>query len=633
MPRPLIIGNGCFLVAYDHRGTMRDFYFPWVGQYNHLAGHPIRLGVYVDGQFDWLESESWHVELSYPEDAMIPKQVLTNDRLQVQIEIRDAMHPEKRILSRIATVTNLADAEREIRLYTSHDFRLAETDIGDTALYDPEIDGVIHFKNQFYVSIGGVGIFNWSCGVKAFKEHEGTFRDAEDGELSGKPIEQGSVDSTLEYRFSVGAHSSVSWSSWMVAGSTRREIIQLAKEAKQCENIHALARSSWVNRQPTLPDLSDRARQLFLRSLQIVEAHIDRNGAILAAIDSDIFETNRASYCYLWPRDGALVAVALDRLGRTDLTRPFFAFCSDVSRGDSPLLLHKYSPDRTVGATWHPWIMDGKAVRPIQEDETALTVYALAQHLGTHGHSQELDDIWNDWAMPACDAMLDFRWMGGSLTQPSYDLWEERFGVHLYTTATKIAALRAAAAVSKNPAYEYAANDLSRGLKEHFWSETDKRFARCLTVSGDSVSHDMTPDSATFALGLYEVLPIDDPMLLRHMESTQSACEISGPAKGFARYVGDYYFRRSEQYPGNPWIICTLWWAQWVIRRAKTRDDLQEARMWIEWACDRAGTTGVLSEQYHPETCAPLSVSPLAWSHAEFMRTVLDFESAWRNLN
>jgi GH15 family glucan-1,4-alpha-glucosidase len=34
--------------------------------------------------------------------------------------------------------------------------------------------------------------------------------------------------------------------------------------------------------------------------------------------------------------------------------------------------------------------------------------------------------------------------------------------------------------------------------------------------------------------------------------------------------------------------------------------------------------SGVLSEQINPSTGAPLSVTPLVWSHAELINTLLD---------
>jgi GH15 family glucan-1,4-alpha-glucosidase len=97
---------------------------------------------------------------------------------------------------------------------------------------------------------------------------------------------------------------------------------------------------------------------------------------------------------------------------------------------------------------------------------------------------------------------------------------------------------------------------------------------------------------------------------------------------GCARYVNDYYFQTSqdvENVPGNPWFICTLWRARYVIARAKTLDDLETALPLLHWVQEHALPSGILAEQVHPHTGAPLSVSPLTWSHAEYVTTFLAY--------
>src|SRR5207245_4647411 len=78
-------------------------------------------------------------------------------------------------------------------------------------------------------------------------------------------------------------------------------------------------------------------------------------------------------------RDGALVALGLDRAGYSGLTRPFFRFCA---RALSPggFLWHKYTASGAMGSSWLPWIADGVAQLPIQEDETALVLVSLWNH-------------------------------------------------------------------------------------------------------------------------------------------------------------------------------------------------------------------------------------------------------------
>ncbi|MBC7835404.1 MAG: hypothetical protein H7Y88_09945, partial [Phycisphaerales bacterium] len=77
--------------------------------------------------------------------------------------------------------------------------------------------------------------------------------------------------------------------------------------------------------------------------------------------------------------------------------------------------------------------------------------------------------------------------------------------------------------------------------------------------------------------------------------------------------------------PGNPWVICTLWHAQHRIAVAKSIDDLRQAMPLLEWAAERAAASGVLAEQYHPYTGEAISVSPLTWSHAVVVTTVMDY--------
>jgi len=53
--------------------------------------------------------------------------------------------------------------------------------------------------------------------------------------------------------------------------------------------------------------------------------------------------------------------------------------------------------------------------------------------------------------------------------------------------------------------------------------------------------------------------------------------------------------------------------------------DLKPAKAILEWVAARANSAGILAEQTHPITGAPLSVSPLTWSHAVYIATVLRY--------
>ena len=111
----------------------------------------------------------------------------------------------------------------------------------------------------------------------------------------------------------------------------------------------------WVNKD-NIPygDLPDPLVTLYKQSLLILRTQIDNRGAIIAANDSDYLTFNNDTYSYMWPRDGALVAYALDLAGQPDVTRSFYKFCKDVLLPEG-YLLHKYNPDKSLGSSWHPW--------------------------------------------------------------------------------------------------------------------------------------------------------------------------------------------------------------------------------------------------------------------------------------
>jgi GH15 family glucan-1,4-alpha-glucosidase len=91
------------------------------------------------------------------------------------------------------------------------------------------------------------------------------------------------------------------------------------------------------------------------------------------------------------------------------------------------------------------------------------------------------------------------------------------------------------------------------------------------------------------------------------------------------RYENDYYYQVTHdllQAQGNPWFICTLWLAQYRIAHATTLYELRSALPLLDWVRVHALPSGIMAEQVNPFTSEPLSVSPLTWSHGEYVLTV-----------
>lgn len=647
MPRPLVFGNGNVLVGIDDHYCIRDFYYPQVGLYNHLNGHRLAMGLWVNGKFAWTDSEGWHYNLAYLPGTLVGNSRIVHSGLGVQIDIREAVLPRSDDFVRAIRVTNLLPVAAEVRIFFSHDLRIMESDIGDTAFYNPFLDGMVHYKGSQFFLFGGStaneGLEQYATGIKGFGGLEGTWRDAEDGTLSMNPISQGSVDSTFSLRLHLDPAQESTAYYWAICGRKLEDVVhsyhQLVdrgwSEALDDATRYSAAYSSEID--TCLVGLPEDLIEPAKRSLLTIRTQTDNGGAILAANDSDIMKTNRANYSFMWPRDGAFVSTVYDELGIRQPARRFFEFCKRILPSDRPVLHQKYMADGSIGATWHPWIIDGKPEAPFQEDETALTLHALWQHFNLGGDFEFLDDLFEPFVLPVARFLEHYRDPGTKLPLPSYDLWEERRGVHTFTTAAVVAGLNAAAniaaAVGSREAdrFRIAASETQEAMVKHLFDEERGVFFRRLSVQSTGTHvPDSTVDSSVLHSLFLGVIDPNGPMADSIIEVVRNKLWVQTEIGGMARYEGDYYFRVDKDLPGNPWIICTLWLAQALILRAHQPVDLQEPLELLRWVSDRGGSTGILPEQVDPFTGRPLSVSPLTWSHAEFLQTSLDW--AQRNL-
>ncbi len=652
MPRDLPLSNGTLLVAFDLEYRIRDIYFPHVGMENHAVGHPFRVGVWVDGQFSWLGAE-WRPELRYADPTMATEVTAANDALGVELHFTDVVDFYENVLVRRVRVTNRKPAAREIRLFFHHDFHLKENDVGDTALYAPEAQALLHYKDDRYFLIncavdGAFGVRHYACGQKEVAGAEGTWRDAEDGTLEGNPIAQGSVDSTIGVPLTVGAGAAAEVYYWMAAGRDFREVTTIDAVVRDKSPAELIRRTQnywrlWVTREGR--DFADLPREVvdrYHQSLVIIRSQIDTGGAVLAANDSDIVRFNRDTYSYAWPRDGALVSVALLRSGHPVAAERFLEFCARVISPEG-FVRHKYNPDGTLASSWHGYVREGKPVLPIQEDETALVIWAVGEYFDLYRRIETIGPFYRMLVTRPGDFLLGFVDPETGLPLPSYDLWEERWGVHLYTVAAVIAGLRAAARLAaafgedeRAGRYREGADRMLAAMRKIMWSERDGRLVRMVAPGPRGYQPDLVLDSSVFGVVELGVLPADDRQVAATMQRTEERLLVQTEVGGLARYENDPYQQVEKQdtrrIPGNPWFVSTLWLARYHLMRAESPEDLKRGLDLIGWAARHALPSGVMAEQLHPRTGEPLSVSPLTWSQAAYVTAVEEYLERVRRL-
>jgi glucoamylase len=635
--RDLPVGNGSLLVNFDDNYQIRDIYFPHVGQENHTEGFPCRFGVWIDGEFSWVAADGWVRSLEYLPDTLVTAVILTNKDLGIELVCNDTVASHENTFLRRVRVRNKRDKSSEFRVFLHHDLRIYENAFGDTAYYDPETRALIHYKKHRYFLINTEPRFSsFATGRKAFQGKEGTWRDAEDGNLQGGVITEGSVDSTIGVHFSLGANESFEFYYWIAVGTSHGEVARLnslveKRTPQEYLNYTANYWRAWVNKNDKdLRELPDAVADLYRRSLLIIHTQIDKGGAILAANDHDVTERATDHYSYLWTRDGAFVANALDLAGYSHLTRKFFDLCSKIVHPGG-YFLQKYNPDGTLASGWHaPWdIHRQEKLVPIQEDETALVLWALWEHYDRYRDIEFAHRVYRTLTIPCADFLESFCDPETGLPYPSWNLWEDRHGVHTFTCATVVAGLRAAASFAvlfaeyeSAERYNAAADRIVGAMREKLYSRQLGRFLRSLQSNGDRLEPDPTIDASLFAIFYFGCFPTDDAMVVGTMKAIEQKLSVDG---GVARFEHDAYMRVSSEIIGNPWFICTLWLADYFVASAKAAEDLDRARGILEWVAEKALPSGVLAEQLDPLTGEHVSVSPLTWSHSTFVATTCNY--------
>ncbi len=257
MPRDLPLGNGSLLVASDQNYQIRDLYWPHVGQENHAIGHPFRIGVWVEGQFRWLDDGGWKRELGYQCETLVTDVKMEHPDLAVSIQFKDMVDFHEDLFIRQLEISNQEDRDREIRIFFHHDFHIAKNEIGDTAYYEPERRAVFHYKEKYWFMLNGavmvdqdnpgpgweptedsfpglvVGVHQWACGLKEIHNLQGTWRDAEDGRLEGGVVAHGSVDSTIGFNLQIKAGQTRRLYYWMAVGSNFDEVTTVNRMVRQ----------------------------------------------------------------------------------------------------------------------------------------------------------------------------------------------------------------------------------------------------------------------------------------------------------------------------------------------------------------------------------------------------------------
>lgn len=641
MGRPVMLGNGSLTVGLNEIGLVHDFYYPYVGLDNLTTARSThhKIGVWVDDTFSWVDEASWKVITDVESEALISNVVFVNADLQVELHTSDFVDLEFNAFCRQITVKNNADHPRNIRLFMHQVFQISRGGRADTALFEPTHNYLLDYKGRCSLLVysqtadDSTPFFQYSVGNYGIEGKEGTWRDAEDGELSCNPVEHGGVDSVISNSLDIPAQSEKVIDYWIIAADSQytAEKIHLQIVEKGLSGRFTHLRLHWrewlSTSDETTASMSLKERTAVHKSLMIIKAHTDRRGGIIASCDSSIYNFGRDYYSYVWPRDGAYAMWPLIRLGYTKEPQRFFEFCRDIMHPDG-YMLHKYQPDKAIGSTWHPLVHGKQTELAIQEDETAIIIYMLSEYLAESDDKEFVLSLYTTMIQPMANFMTSFRDAQTGLPHASYDLWEEKFLTNTYTTAVTHRALIEAAKFADT--FEYpddavrwrrAAEEIANGCDVFYDNERGLFRKGFLLQEDGSLQFDNTLDvSSAYGAMMFGAKIMGPQRIHSTYEAIERILLHSAPSGGSPRYEHDSYFASDPPHMGNPWFVTTLWIAQYYLQIKRD----EEAAKLVEWTLAHATPSGALSEQVNPNSGEPVSVLPLVWSHAELINTLLD---------
>ncbi len=332
-------------------------------------------------------------------------------------------------------------------------------------------------------------------------------------------------------------------------------------------------------------------------------------GGISAAIEIDEERTKCGRYSYCWPRDGIFITNALDILGMEKETEKFYKTFCKMTQSKNGMWEQRFYTDGTLAPCWG-----------YQVDETASVVYGVYNH---YEHTNNLKFLKDTLKM--CENATKYLKKytqdlleGKEEEYKSYDLWEENEGIHTYSLAAIFSSFEVMIKIYEKVKPEFKENRLKIEkiekeliiLKEYLVKIKDYILKNLYDNNKKSFIRNKDGKIDISLLGLvtpFKVFTPKEKKILNTIEKMDLS--IRTYTGGYLRYEGDNYVG------GNPWIISSLWMANYYIEAGNKK----KARECFEFVVKTATEHGFLAEQIDNSTMQAKWVIGLGWSHAMFI--------------
>ena len=354
-----------------------------------------------------------------------------------------------------------------------------------------------------------------------------------------------------------------------------------------------------------------RIKEIYYRTMLLYALLINNEtGGISAAVEVDEDLSQCGGYNYCWTRDAVFITYAMDILKMKKEVEKFYKnFCKNTQSRNG-MWEQRFYTDGKLAPCWG-----------YQIDETASVIFGVYNH-----YLKIQDEKFLKENLKMCEKAVKFlkKYIEDILSNKnemhvSYDIWEMNEGIHLYSIASIYSAFDAMINIYNILKEEFTKNRVKQenvnkekeelrktlvNIREYilktFYDENTKTFVRNTTDKKTDIS-------ILGAVTPFNVFTPKEKKILNTVEKINMTLRTY--TGGYTRFEGDHYR------DGKPWVIATLWMANYYIDIGEK----QKAKECFDYVVKTSAKHGFLAEQVNNETMSSDWVIGLGWSHAMYI--------------
>lgn len=577
-----IIGNGNILATFSLKGELLRLFYPNIDFRQNIdlfhTSFSVNNAPFVLLHEDINNEYSQH----YDKDTNILNTKVFNSYFDLEIFCTDYCLIDNNILVKRYVFTNKSEYEQDINFRIYSKVKKDENCYTSGCFKD---NALIQYNHDCYM-----GITSSNRNVKYQINNV-----KHDSILKNEDYIGMSNDSAIEYSLGeLAKGEQKELVTYIVLSRGLEEIEKKIEELKKFNEAKEYRKTKkywtdFVKEHKTLNIKNKEENEIYVRSILTFPLYTNKNtGGIIAApeVDEEFKKCGRYAYC--WLRDSIFITKAMDLCNMTKEVTEFFTNFSVKTQISNGMWEQRYYTDGKLAPSWG-----------YQIDETASVVHGVHEHYQKTGSKLFLEKTNNmiEKAIKYLKQYIDHI----KTCEPSYNLWEETRGIHIYSLAAIYNAFDCAINIDK------ILGNSNEGLEEY--KVKTKNLIEGLYNNGVYKRNNIDDKADISNLGLsipFDAIDINDEKLSNTIEYIEKKLKKQNGL--LFRYENDNYLN------GNAWPIATLWISLYYLKK----ENINVAKEYLNAVTKTKCEHGFLAEQID-ELGKVAWVKGLAWSHAMYI--------------